>query len=368
MAYEVRTEQAELGFEIERSMAALSTERRSETLGQVVDLLVVGAHPYSDEQVALFDEVIGRLEAGIEMSSRVELARRLAKAPNAPPRVMRKLALDDEIAVAGVVLTHCERLDEATLVEGARTKSQPHLLAISQRGALSEAVTDIIVVRGDPDVLRTVASNDGARFSGLGYTRLVERAEGDDGLALAVGARAGLPRHLFLQLLAKASDNVRTRLETLDPLASEDIRKVVADVASRIRARSADVARDYSAAAARVAALHAAGRLGNDELDGFARAGRFEDVTAALALLCDLPISVVEDAMVQMRAEPLLILARAIDLSWQTTKAILQLRAGRGGISAQALERSLTSFELLKPATARRMLQLQRARAARAAG
>jgi uncharacterized protein (DUF2336 family) len=367
MADEAMTEQANLAAEIARSMAAAPAGRRTEALGHVTDLFVSGAHAYSDEQIALFDAVLGQLEAGIELSARVRLANRLAKVPNAPPGLMRRLALDDEIAVAGVVLTHWERLDEATLVEGARTKSQQHLLAISKRGVVTETVTDIIVVRGDPDVLLTIARNHDARFSGVGYTRLVDRAEGDDGLALAVGARVGLPRHLFLKLLAKASDNVRVRLEALDPQASDDIRRVVADVAHRVRARSADVARDYSAAAARVEALRASGRLGNDELEAFARAGSFEELVAALTLLCDLPISLVEDAMVQKRAEPLLILARATDLSWRSTKAILRMRAGCGGMSAQALEQCLTSFELLKPTTARQMVRLQRTRVARAA-
>ncbi|MCC6780316.1 MAG: DUF2336 domain-containing protein [Hyphomicrobiales bacterium] len=359
------TEQARLGSGIEQSIAAQPAGRRGEALGQVLDLFVLGAATYSAEQIALFDEVIGRLEAGIEMSARIQLARRLVDIPNAPPVLMRKLALDDEIAVAGTVLTRCERLDEATLVEGAKTKSQDHLLAISQRGALSAAVTDVIVARGDLDVLCTVARNDGARFSGYGYSCLVERAEGDDGLALAVGARAGLPRHLFLQLLAKASDNVRARLEADDPQAREHIRKVVAEIAHRVRAQSAEVARDYSAAVARVATLHARGSLDQELLADLGRAGEFEDVVAALALLCDLPIARVEDAMMHKRAEPLLILARAIDLSWRTTKAMLQMRAGAGGVSAHALEQSLTSFESLKPATAVQMLRLQRIRAPR---
>ena len=44
------------------------------------------------------------------------------------------------------------------------TQSQQHLLAIAQRNALSEQVTDVLVERGDRDVVRSVAQNDRARF------------------------------------------------------------------------------------------------------------------------------------------------------------------------------------------------------------
>jgi uncharacterized protein (DUF2336 family) len=353
--------------DIEQAIACGSAGRNAEALQRVTDLLVLGAAAYSDDQIALFDQVIGRLEIEIELCARVELARRLAVVPNAPPAISRKLALDDEIAVAGVVLAHSERLDVATLVECARTKGQEHLLAIAGRMALPEAVTDVVVVRGGREVLLGVVRNDGARFSGAGFATLVERAAGDDALVLSVGARSGLPRHLFLKLLAKASDNVRARLERLDPQAAAEIRSVVARVAGRIRTRSANVCRDYSTAAALVRSLQAAGTLGDGELAGFARGGRLEEVTAALALICDLPILSVEGAMVHQRAEPLIILARAAGLSWRTTKAILLLRAGGRGIGAHELEQHLTSFELLKPATAQQIVRLQRSRRSAAA-
>jgi uncharacterized protein (DUF2336 family) len=58
----------------------------------------------------------------------------------------------------------------------AETKSQGHLYAISQRATLSEAVTDVLVDRGEQCILRTVAANRGARFSNLGFRKLIERA------------------------------------------------------------------------------------------------------------------------------------------------------------------------------------------------
>jgi hypothetical protein len=52
-------------------------------LRRVTDLLVDGANVYTDEHVALFDDVIGRLSRGIEAKVRAELSNRLAPIANA---------------------------------------------------------------------------------------------------------------------------------------------------------------------------------------------------------------------------------------------------------------------------------------------
>jgi Uncharacterised protein conserved in bacteria (DUF2336) len=71
-------------------------------------------------------------------------------------------AFDDDIDVARPLLTHSERLDDRALLASASTKSQRHLLAPSQRKSLSEAVTDVLVKRGDRSVtfvLQSIRTN-----------------------------------------------------------------------------------------------------------------------------------------------------------------------------------------------------------------
>ena len=65
-----------------------------------------------------------------------------------------------------------DHLDDETLIAGARTKSQEHLLAISRRKLLSEGVTDVLVERGNQEVVVSTAGNFGARFSEFGYSTL----------------------------------------------------------------------------------------------------------------------------------------------------------------------------------------------------
>ena len=96
--------------DLENAVASHSAERRNETLRQVTDLFVGGAPQYSEEQVALFDGVIGRLAQDADVAARTELSARLAAIDNAPVGTIERLANDDAIAVAGPVLKGSVRL------------------------------------------------------------------------------------------------------------------------------------------------------------------------------------------------------------------------------------------------------------------
>jgi uncharacterized protein (DUF2336 family) len=345
--------------ELEEALSKGSAERRSKTLHRVTDLFVFGAGHFSDDHVAVFDVVFSRMISDLEASARAALAERLAGVPNAPPNVIRTLAFDDTIDVAGPVLSRSERLDNATLVENASSKSQQHLLAIAQRKSLAETVTDVLVERGNREVALSTVRNENAKFSEAGYMRLVKRSEGDDEFAQFVGARSEIPRHHFLKLLTKASHAVRSKLAAIHPEYHREIQHVVAEAASGIQAQAAARSRDYLAARTMIESLRAAGRLGESDVEAFARAGKFEETTVALATLCSMPIDAVERAMVHERPESILIIAKAAGFSWLTAKAVLLLRMGKRGMSPQSLEQCMADFGRLKRETAQQVLAYQ---------
>src|ERR1700710_1323034 len=203
--------------ELQTTLAHGTVARRVETLRRVTDLFINGAVDYSDEQIGLFDALFHSVMHHIETSAKALLANRLAPIDTAPPLTIRALAFDDIIEVAAPVLSRSERLDDEVLIETARNKSQAHLMAISTRRVLSGAVTDVLVLRGNDEVIQSTVSNPGAEFSERGFTRLVHRAEGDDNLATCIGLRPNIPRHLYLKLIAKASETVRMRLRGAPP-------------------------------------------------------------------------------------------------------------------------------------------------------
>ena len=256
---------ANLLDELQATLTHGTVARRVETLRRVTDLFLGGAVDYSDEQVALFDDVFKCLIDHIEVSARTLLANRLAQIDNAPRDTIRLLAFDDVIEVAGPVLSKSERLDDEALIEAARSKSQAHLLAISIRRVLSRAVTDVLVQRGNDEVVQSTVNNPGAEFSEGGFDRLVSRAEGDDELATCLGQRPTLPRHLYLKLLAKASAAVRERLQTAHPEHAGNIPSAVREATRRAHATPAAVTKQTEIAHGLVKSLYEDGRL-NEQL------------------------------------------------------------------------------------------------------
>mgnify|MGYP003341700335 FL=1 len=96
--------------DLEDAIASNNISRRADLLARVSDLFVTGSTTLSDDQIALFDDVMGRLAAQIDETARAAFGHRLSELPNAPPNVLRALALDDAIAVSGTILSKSERL------------------------------------------------------------------------------------------------------------------------------------------------------------------------------------------------------------------------------------------------------------------
>src|SRR3984893_8861101 len=346
--------------DLDEAVSRGTAESRKRALRHATDLLIAGR--YSDEEIWVFGEVIGRIADEIEVAARAQIAKRLANFDSAPINIIHKLAFDDSIEVAGPVLRDSERLDDNALVANAQTKSQSHLLAISKRKSIEKTVTDVLVTRGKQEVVKSVASNAGARFSEFGFLHLIKRAEGDSILADQLGLRKDIPRRLFQQLIAKASDDVRKRLQRERPTMVDQIQTSVTDVAGALQAKFGPVSRSYFVAKRVVATQHQQGNLNENSISGYARSHRFEEVTIGLSLLCSLPSDVIERALVDKNREMLLVLTKALDFSWATTMALLFLGAKDHRITALDLTDLENQFARLNVETSRSVLELYQTR------
>jgi uncharacterized protein (DUF2336 family) len=296
----------------------------------------------------------------IETAAKALLANRLAPIDRAPPLTIRALAFDDLIEVAAPVLSQSERLDDDALIENARNKSQAHLMAISTRKVLSGAVTDVLVLRGNDQVIQSTVNNPGAQFSERGFTRLVNRAEGDDALATCIGMRPALPRHLYLKLIAKASATVRERLEAANPPLPGDVSTAVREATRLARSAPSAISRETAIAHALVKSLHEDGRLDEHQLVAFAEAGKFDEANAALAALAGVSVLIAEDMMVETRAEGVMILAKVSGMSWSTVRAIINMRDELSGTEPSDLATCKETYERLRPSTAQQVLRFHR--------
>jgi uncharacterized protein (DUF2336 family) len=348
--------------ELEEVLQHGSAERRARTLERITTLFLNGADQFNEDHVALFDGVFMRLIDEIETKARAELSNRLAPLGNAPIEAVRRLAKDNDIAVAGPVLEQSPRLPEADLVAIAKTKSQAHLLAISARADIAEPVTDELVRRGDRHVVRGVADNRDARLSDRSFTTLVNQAEKDGILAEKVGMRPDIPPRLFRELLLKATEVVQQRLlAAAKPDTQTEIRRVLARVSNELATAST---RDFSAAEYLIETMHQRGELTEAALVDFAKTGKYEEMVAALSRLCVVPIDVVDRLMGGDRPDPILILCKSAGWEWPTVKTLIMARPGNGGASSAGLDTAFSNFERLSPATAQRVMRFWQARPA----
>ena len=357
--------------EVEAAIKAGSTEKHLDTIRRVTDLFLVAADGYSGEQIELFGDVLERLVKTIELraladvSARIALAEmstQLASVKQAPPAVVRRLAGNDDIAVARPVLTESARLTPEDLVELAQTKGEQHLLAISGRWWLTEIVTDALLKRHYPSVSKRLVSNPGARMSAGGYAILLKQAEADPDLAVETGVRVDLPADLRQQLLRSATDAVRTRLlSRAPPHLFEEIRDAIA-VAAAGANREMSRTRDFAAAHRFVASLKKHGQLNEAALLGFAKERKYAETVAALAELSKSSIEVIRPVMQSLRDDGVLIPCRVAGLNWDTVAAILDSRFASGTMGRHELQRAREQYVKLTSDNARRLLRFWQVR------
>lgn len=341
----------------------VSPARRGEAVRKLGALFAEGAQHFNAQHVALFDGILKGLLVQAGSDVRADLADRLASLVNAPPSVVRELVHDDVIRVSGPLLRASPLIDEPLLIEIARMKGQHHLLAISQRAAISESITDIILRRGEREVVRSVARNSTAAFSVLGYSSLVQRAADDGMLAVAVGQREDLPAPLLQQLLSESVDLVRRKMfQAASPARKAGLARAMVETVTDGDKPSGKP--DYAEAQRVVVDLHKTGGLNQDALAKFARERKFEEAVAALAAISGLTIDAVDQIVSGGKRDSILILGRALGLEWATVRPLLALRLALGrNPSATDVEEARVSFERLALSTAQRMLKFWKGRA-----
>ncbi len=352
--------------EVDAAINIGSPEKRLETVKRVTDLFLLSADKFDSDQIGLFDNVLERLVKTIEIRAiadisvrmaLAEMSMQLASVSQAPPAVVRRLANNDEITIAGPVLKEFARLSEADLIEIAQTKGEQHLLAVSGRWWLKEVVTDALLSRRYPSVSRRIVSNPGARVSAAGFAILVAQAESDPELAVETGIRVDLPSEVREQLLREATEAVRMRmLSRAPPHIFEEIRNAIAAVSAGVNREMSKV-RSFAAATCLVASLNDNGELNEVTLLDFARQRKYEETVAALAVLSKSTIEVIRPLMQSLRDDGVLIPCKAAELGWETVSAVLESRFATGSMGPLELAKVKSQFAELTTENARRILR-----------
>ncbi|HXB79805.1 MAG TPA: DUF2336 domain-containing protein [Bradyrhizobium sp.] len=259
--------------------------------------------------------------------------------------------------MAAPLLSRSTVLSETDLAHGANTLSQGHLYAIAQRQTVSELITDILIERGESNVVHAVAKNAGARISERGFRDLILRAGNDSQLGLHVGSRRDIPRHHLLVLLETASAEVYSKIVAANPQFVEAAQGAVTEVVDEINLEIRQNSPDHAEAKKRVRRLKYWKELGESKVHMAARAQDFEQAVLALSVLARCPIEVAERAVLNENPGAVQVVAKAAGCAWTTVKALLLMRAANRSLSKADLELARANYERLEVRAARRVLE-----------
>jgi uncharacterized protein (DUF2336 family) len=347
---------AALIAELDDAVDGRSPERRAEILRQVTDLFLCDAHRLSENQIALFDDVLIRLVERADAPTLVPLSIDLCQANSAPRKAIRQLAFHQDASVAAPVLKRSNRLPDKDLIEIASTCGQQHLLAICGRQTIHQSLSDPLVQRGDAAVHMALVQNLGARFSEAGCAALVEKARHDGKLAERLVRRSDVPAGLKRELVAKLDDARMRYLQTVPPAMREKIHTTIATTAKQIEDRAPQPIH-YREAQAKIAEISRTGRLNDSTVNRFAVGREYENVVAALSFLAEVPIEVIAPLIKGAELDALIVACKAARLNWSTTSMIVLNRPGCAAVTKQELEAGKAVFDALSLSVAQRTIR-----------
>jgi hypothetical protein len=316
--------------DLTRIAAERSPEKRLELLHKVTDLYFEGFGSHSASESYLFNDIMEKIVELFSRDLKRQVSASLAVLPDFPTTIVRRFAEDEDIEIARPVLRNALSLTDDDLVRLAERGSQAHLTAIAGRSVVPEKVTDVLIDRGDRGVVHAVTANHGARFSDHGMDRLLDKAHDDVDLRELLVERPDLSPKSVDKLLPLVSESLRIRLAE----RGYDVKGAIPpDMIQALRQRFTTALRVRKEDIRQVSAVIEAIRQGHTTLDDATRqiagSGRLLDVSTILSAFARLEQDHVFNLIYRGQLQTILILSRALELSWPTVDAILSVRAAK---------------------------------------
>jgi uncharacterized protein (DUF2336 family) len=313
-----------------------SVAAREELVAELYRLCGASAALTAEERELAVDLVLDIVK-GAETAVRQRLAEHVAGDPQAPRSLVLALAWD-QIAVAFAVLVESEVLTEADLIKIIRERPLEYQLGAAQREIISELVATAFVDSGDPQVMRWLLENPGARISHEAMTTIVETSIGEAGLQKPLLARADLPADLAARMLAFVSDDLRQRIIGSGGTLALPLTPT----------RPADA--NETRALAIALKLRASGQLTADLLSQALRAGKALEFDALLARFCRVSIAAARQMQASPTGEALAVALKAQGVDKRGFASLFMLcRTARdaGTIAPSVLARAVSAFDAL---------------------
>lgn len=322
----------------------------------------------SPPESAQFQEFITDLFRGsVPPEVRRLLSERAASASCLPADVVR-LLVADKIEIAGPILKYSPQLSDGDLLSVIGLKQVAHQMAIAERAALSEAVSDALVLTGNMDVVEVLLANFGVTLSHEAIIKCTDYAKQTQKLrqpliqrpeftmADATALMSWLPRELRQVIATRfGSQQAANSNAGATPVTLE---QTIENVLTRYR-ESPPTAMEAEKMAAWLGDRHA---ITTALLVQSLRARSATFYVALMARLLHMPMDLVQRCMTDRNGQLLAVLSRALGMEKaHFASSLMLLRANEGqSVEAGALDSSLQAFERLSESRAQTMLRAWR--------
>lgn len=332
--------------EIEEAIRGAGERRRYALLERATQMLIDHRQDLSDYHLTIFDDVIMSLLGDVETVDRVTLAERLADLSRVPRKVIRRLALDGDLAVAKPIILRSPCLDDETLIVITQEKGSEYVSLIAKRRALSTTVMDHVILRADERVLIEIARNEMTPISESGLRLLAERALSHQKLYRVLRSRPDLATRHIGAIIEAARFRTKANIHMQDTQDDMLSRALAIETA-----RSLATVPEISLSRRRGPIME--NRHTVIDLNDLLERDEIEAALTVLASQAGLPQDSVKRAYHAPQHEPLMILLRAQDCPIET--ALHFMRHKHGSISVELETQMSEAYCNLARDTAKRI-------------
>lgn len=255
------------------------------------------------------------------------LSEALKDVADAPPEVIRRLARDAELVVAGPVLQYSPVLSDEDLLEiiEANPVSGP-LGAISSRDGVAESVTTAIVATDDEDAVALLLANSSAQIREETLDKIIDQALDIESWHEPLVYRPALPGRAAAKIARFVAHRLLDQLgqrQDLEPDVLEEVRQVVEKRLLEDPPETAEAEKSTpEEALEKASGLHEAGKLDEKAVSQALLAGDREFSIAALAVLSGLKGDVVRKVVSTRSAKGMLAITWKAGLSAKLAESL----------------------------------------------
>jgi uncharacterized protein (DUF2336 family) len=310
---------AELAQKVARLLPGLPEDAQNQARQRVVDML----------------EVLARDEA---TRVRQLISAAVSTIATIPPEIVQHLARDAELAVASPVLRFSPLLTDEDLLDIiASGPASGALSAIASRARVAGAVSDAIVAADDEPAVAELLANPSAQIREETLDLIVDRAPKRGSWHEPLVHRPALPARAASRIARFIADSLLDVLKSRKDLPAETRAQVAAEVSKRLADAKPkgveppdDEKEEGETVEEKVRRLKKEGKLTEAAVADAVDAGQRAFVRAALAVMAEIPISVVDKVLAARSAKGVTALAWKAGLS---VRLAVQLQTRIGGIS-----------------------------------